>query len=223
MDHWETIMRPLAHNPRVIGVDLRNEPRGLWGTLHWDDWATVAERAAERLLAINPEWLVMVEGISSANDLSEVRARPIRLRAPFPADRVVYSAHVYSWSGWGSLYPYSRRTYDDFVLEMRRNWAYLLEENIAPVWVGELGVNYHPTAGDLNYWTHLVEFLRETDVSWGYWAMNPRKPSENKREFYGLVGDDWDRDSVRWDYRLEDMKHLGLRPDIRPQQGVFAA
>ncbi|KAL1984152.1 hypothetical protein VTN96DRAFT_9457 [Rasamsonia emersonii] len=216
IEHWETVMRPLAHNPRVIGVDLRNEPRGLWGTLHWDDWVAAAERAAERLLALNPAWLIIVEGISSANDLSGVRTRPVRLPPPFADDRVVYSAHVYSWSGWGSLYPYSRRTYEDFVASMRENWAYLLEEDMAPVWVGELGTPDEPTAGDRNYWTHLVEFLRVTDASWGYWALNPRKPADNEWESYGLVGDNWDRASVRWDYRLADLQRLGLRPRIAP-------
>lgn len=218
--HWETLMRRLAHNPGVVGVDLRNEPRGFWGTLHWDDWATVAETAAERLLTINRDWLVIVEGISSANDLSEVRTRPVRLGASYPTDRIVYSAHVYSWSGWGSLYPYSRRTYDDFVLDMRRNWAYLLEEDLAPVWVGEFGASDDPSAGDLNYWTHLVEFLRETDVSWGYWAINSRKPAGNELEHYGLVGDHWSRDAVRWDYRLESMRLLGLKPTLRPPMFV---
>jgi endoglucanase len=222
LEHWERVMRPLAHNPRVVGVDLRNEPRGLWGTLHWDDWAAVAETAAKRLLAIHPDWLVIVEGIASANDLTEVRARPVQLQAPFPADRIVYSAHVYAWSGWGSLNPYSRRSYDDFVLEMRRNWAYLLEEDLAPVWIGEFGTPENPSAGDLNYWTHLVEFLRETDVSWAYWAINPRKPAHNEQESYGLVGDNWDRDAVRWDHRLESMRLLGLRPNIRPPPGTFA-
>lgn len=216
IEHWETVMRPLAHNPRVIGVDLRNEPRGLWGTLHWDDWVAAAERAAERLLALNPDWLIIVEGISSANDLSGVRTRPVRLPPPFAADRVVYSAHVYSWSGWGSLYPYSRRTYEDFVASMRANWAYLLEEDLAPVWVGELGTPDQPTEGDCNYWTHLVEFLRVTDASWGYWALNPRKPANHEWESYGLVGDNWDHASVRWDYRLADLQRLGLRPRIAP-------
>jgi endoglucanase len=218
IENWETVMQPLANNSHVIGVDLRNEPRGLWGTLHWEDWAAAAERAAGRLLTLNPDWLIIVEGISSANDLSGVRRRPVRLPAPFPPDRVVYSAHVYSWSGWGSLSPYSRRTYDDFAESMRRNWAYLLEEDMAPVWVGELGTPDRPTEGDHNYWTNLVQFLREIDADWGYWALNPRKPSKDW-ESYGLVGDDWEQASVRWDYRLADMQRLGLDPSILPSEG----
>lgn len=205
--NWETIMQPLATNPLVIGADLRNEPRGLWGALDWDDWATAAERASERLLTINPNWLMIVEGISSANDLSGVRNRPVTLTRP---NRVVYSAHVYKWSGWGQLYPFSKRTYSDFAAAMEWNWAYLLTEDIAPVWVGEFGTPGQPSGGDRNYWSHLMRFLAAVDVSWGYWALNARKPT-GEVESYGLVGDGWDWQSVRWDARLEDLQGLGLK------------
>ena len=220
IENWETVMRPLVANPRVIGVDLRNEPRGFPGTLRWIDWVRAAERAAERLLSLNPDWLIVVEGISSANDLSGVRTRPVRLPPPH-INRVVYSAHVYSWSGWGSLNPYSRRNYADFVASMRMNWGFIMEDEIAPVWLGEFGTADQPNDGDRNYWDHLIAYLSNLDVSWAYWALNPRKPADEAWEGYGLVGDAWNEDSIRWDYRLEDLFQLGLlprlsRPGIEP-------
>ncbi|KAJ5980954.1 hypothetical protein N7481_008252 [Penicillium waksmanii] len=196
IENWETVMQPLVSNPLVLGADLRNEVRGLWGTMHWEDWAKAAERASERLLAWNPEWLMIVEGISSANDLAGVRRRPVQLSVP---DRVVYSAHVYQWSGWGQLYPYSRRTYEEFAAAMRENWGYLIEEDVAPVWVGEVGTPDEPTDGDMNYWTHLVEYLEEVGAGWGYWALNARKATGEK-ESYGLVDSRWDWPSVRWEH-----------------------
>lgn len=205
--NWETIMRPLAGNKLVIGADLRNEVRGLWGTMYWGWWAAAAESAAERLLAINPNWLMFVEGVESANDLTGVRRRPVQLSVP---DRVVYSAHVYCWSGWGSLQPFAYRSYDSFAATMQANWAYLVLEDIAPVWVGEVGTPNNPSQGDFNYWAHLMRYLKEVDTGWGYWAINPRKPEGNAPETYGLVEDDWQ--TVRWDYRLEDLKELGLHP-----------
>ncbi|KAF2098991.1 glycoside hydrolase [Rhizodiscina lignyota] len=207
IENWRKVMEPLAHNSLVIGADLRNEVRGPWGTMHWSRWATAAEKAAEALLDINPEWLMFIEGISSANDLEGVRKRPVTLSVP---ERVVYSAHVYCWSGWGALQPYARRTYQSFAKDMRKNWAYLLESDIAPVWVGEMGTADWPSKGDLNYWQHLVQFLDEVDSGWAYWALNPRKPAANDWESYGLVNDDWE--TVRWDFRLDDMVSLGLRP-----------
>lgn len=203
--NWETVMAPLVSNPLVMGADLRNEVRGLWGTMHWGEWANAAEKAAERLLAMNPEWLMFVEGISSANDLSGVRKRPVKLSVP---GRVVYSSHVYKWSGWGSLKPFSGRTYEDFAATMWRNWGYLLTEEIAPVWVGEFGTPDAPSEGDQNYWCHLMRYLRAVDASWGYWALNARKAT-GEWESYGLLGDDWDWSSVRRDYRLKDLQRLG--------------
>ncbi|KAJ5177255.1 uncharacterized protein N7482_003132 [Penicillium canariense] len=205
MRNWEMVMSPLVSNPLVMGADLRNEVRGLWGTMHWDEWADAAEKASERLLALNPDWLMFVEGISSANDLSGARARPVQLSLP---GRVVYSAHVYKWSGWGSLRPFSGRSYEGFAATMWKNWGYLLAEEIAPVWVGEVGTPDAPSKGDTNYWHHLVRFLREVDTSWGYWALNARKAT-GEWESYGLVGDGWDWASVRRDYRLADLQRLG--------------
>ena len=120
-------MAPLKENRFVIGIDLRNEPRGLWGTMWWDKWASAAERAAKRLLEFNEEWLVIVEGIGSANDLSGALGRPVEIGRE---GRVVYSAHVFAWSGWGQRKSYSRTTYEEFHQAMSRNWGYL---NLGPV------------------------------------------------------------------------------------------
>jgi hypothetical protein len=68
IENWKTIMKPFVDNPLVIGADLRNEPRGVWGTMTWKKWAEAAEQASEALLKMQPEWLMFVEGTSSAND-----------------------------------------------------------------------------------------------------------------------------------------------------------
>lgn len=202
-EHWRTIMRPFIDNPLVIGADLRNEPRGLWGTMTWNMWATAAEKASEALLAMQPNWLMFVEGISSANDCSGARTRPVKLSVP---DRVVYSSHVYSWSGWSTLVPYHKREYPSFALDMDRNWAFLLRGNIAPVWVGEFGAPHSGGDGDHHYWDNLMKILSETDADFGYWALNPRKPEGYDNETYGLLRDDWE--TVVDDYRFKDLQKL---------------
>lgn len=204
IENWVMIMSSFVDNPLVIGADLRNEPRGLWGTMPWGKWATAAERVGNRLLAINPHWLIFVEGVSSANDLSGARKRPVVLDI---LERVVYSAHVYSWSGWGSREgTYAKRPFLSFVQSMRENWAYLLEDNIAPVWVGEFGSPHEPSEGDFHYWQNLLKFLKLVDADFGYWAINPRKPHDDEKEGYSLVEDDWETPIL--DYRLRDMLEL---------------
>lgn len=210
IDNWKTVMRPLASNKLVIGVDLRNEVRAPWFTLLWSTWAASAERCSEELLDINPDWLMIVEGLSSANDLSGVRDRPIQLSIE---NKVVYSAHVYAWSGWGELNPYSKSKYKQFAQAMDRNWAYIIEDNIAPVWLGEFGTSDVPSVGDRNYWKHLMRFLRNLPepASFGYWALPPRKATGDY-ESYGIIEDDWS--TVRWDYRLADFQKLGLNSSL---------
>ena len=204
IEHWEEVMRRFVGNPLVVGADLRNEVRGVWGTMTWDRWATAAERAGNRLLKMNPDWLIIVGGTESQNDLTGVARRPVVLDLPH---RVVYSAHVYSWSGWGSLGGrYAQRTYASFVQSMRKNWAYLVEGDIAPVWVGEFGAPAAPGQGDANYWRNLLRYLKAIDADFGYWAINPRKPKDDEKESYSLVEDDWATPVL--DYRMKDMTEL---------------
>lgn len=204
IQHWEEVMGRFIDNPYVIGADLRNEVRGLWGTQTWEKWAAAAEKCGNRLLAMNPDWLIVVGGTESGNDLTGVSRRPVRLDVD---RRVVYSAHVYSWSGWGSREGrYSKREYPSFVQAMRNNWAYLVEQNLDPVWVGEFGAPHHPGMGDANYWQNLMRYLKAIDADFGYWAINPRKPKNNERESYSLVEDDWITPVL--DYRMRDMTDL---------------
>ena len=214
VENWVTVMRPLKRNPFVVGADLRNEVRSPLGRFLWASWANAAEKAAERLLDIQPDWLMFIEGVSSANDVSGARSRPIELSV---ANRVVYSAHVYGWSGWGALDPYANRAYDSFAADMKANWGYLLEEDIAPVWVGELGVTARPNEGDLHYWKNLMRYLEAVDADFGYWAINPRKPMENEKEWYGLVEDDWV--TPKWDYRIHDLSRLAR---MKTKTGLLA-
>ena len=53
-----------------------------------------------QVLAINPNWLIFVEGLSYATNLTAVRSCPIVLSIP---NRLVYSAHNYAWSYNGSV------------------------------------------------------------------------------------------------------------------------
>ncbi len=201
IQHLIKIMSPHVENPLVIGVDLRNEVRGISGRFLWDSWASAAEEAADRLHLLQPEWLMFVEGVSSANDLSGVRRRPIQLTT---YNKTVYSAHIYGWSGWGTLQPYWGRSYKSFSKAMYDNWAFLLDSS--PVWIGEFGAPEIPNTRDLHYWRNLVRFMEESDVDFGYWALNPRKPHNDEPEGYGLLEDDWK--TPRYDYRLYDMARL---------------
>lgn len=203
IENLVTVMRPHINDSNVVGVDLRNEVRGISGRFMWDGWASAAERAAERLHALQADWLIIVEGVSSANDLAGAKRRPVRLQHQ---KKLVYSAHIYGWSGWGSVVPYWCRTYKSFAEDMDRNWGYLRATGTAPVWIGEIGAPDRPARRDHHYWRNLMRYLRESDVDVAYWALNPRKPKNNEVESYGLLEDDWE--TPRYDYRLLDISTL---------------
>ena len=65
---WTMLAARYAGNPTVIGADLHNEPHGAacWGCGDVAlDWRLAAERAGNAILAVNPNWLIVVEGVES--------------------------------------------------------------------------------------------------------------------------------------------------------------
>lgn len=105
---WTMLAERYAGNPTVIGADIHNEPHGpaTWGTGGASDWRLAAERAGNAILAVNPDWLILVEGVQEGDsgsywwggNLSRAGDYPVRLNV---AGRLVYSPHDYP----ASVYP----------------------------------------------------------------------------------------------------------------------
>ena len=107
---WEMLAKRYAGNPTVIGADLHNEPHGkpwedddaaTWGDGNAaTDWRMAAEKAGNAIGAVNPDWLIFVEGIETYNgetywwggNLQGVEDHPVRLNV---ANKLVYSPHDY--------------------------------------------------------------------------------------------------------------------------------
>ena len=88
-------------NPMVVGMDLRNELRKAHGhSPTWGDgrekydWAMAAEKASNRVLSVNSELLIIVEGLEYAGTVEGARDRPLTLSHP---GQLVYSGHLYPW------------------------------------------------------------------------------------------------------------------------------
>ncbi|NJO50756.1 MAG: cellulase family glycosylhydrolase, partial [Leptolyngbyaceae cyanobacterium RM2_2_4] len=68
IDTWTLLARRYRNQRNVIGADLKNEPHGRasWGTGDRDtDWRLAAERAGNAILEVNPDWLIVVEGVQN--------------------------------------------------------------------------------------------------------------------------------------------------------------
>ena len=185
--------RRYAGNRTVIGIDLHNEPHGAasWGDGNAaTDWRLAAERAGAAIQAVNPELLVIVEGVENAGgkggwwggNLRGVRASPVRLPVP---DHVVYSPHEYPasvaaqpWFGVPSFPANMDGLWDE-------SWGYLVKEDIAPVWIGEFGTKLE-SASDRAWLQALLAYLGRASIGFAYWSLNP-----NSGDTGGILMDDW--------------------------------
>jgi endoglucanase len=90
---WVTLANRYQNNTAVIGADLHNEPHdpACWGCGNTTiDWRLAAERAGNAILAVQPNWLIIVEGTSIVNgssywwggNLLAAGQYPVRLNVP---------------------------------------------------------------------------------------------------------------------------------------------
>jgi endoglucanase len=224
---WQGIAERYKSNPLVAGMDIMNEPRRArvgwrvrtpaWGTGGTTDIAAMYAEAGNLIHEINPDPLIICEGLNYAADLSAVARHPVRLERP---GKVVYSLHDYSW-----FHPrgQSRAAYFG---QMTKAGGYLLGEQhggvdgLAPLWIGEFGngtrslANFGlapPSLGGgggggpdaVVWWNSLEAWLTEADVDWCWWALNPTQPKgtipvTNQHrsnwgdpEPWGLLAPDW--------------------------------
>lgn len=193
---WRRVAQRYRNMPAVVGADLFNEPHGpaRWGGGGPNDWRRAAMRAGEAVLAESPNWLIIVEGVAQAagthywdgGNLAGARQAPIRLSRP---DKLVYSTHVYPASVYEQPWLQGR----DFAKRLpdvwRRHWAFLFEQNAAPVLIGEFG-SHLQTARDKAWMRTLTAFLArpaaEGRIAWTYWSWNP-----NSGDTGGILKDDW--------------------------------
>jgi endoglucanase len=200
---WIANLKSLASryqgNPTVVGFDLHNEPRdpACWGCGDTArDWRLAAQRAGDAVLSVNPELLIMVEGVQSYNgaggwwggNLMGVAQHPVQLDVP---NRLVYSAHDYATSVAQQPW-FSDPSFPANMPEVwDRYWGYIFKQNIAPVWLGEFGTTLQP-AVDQKWLSALVTYLRSTSAygadsfHWTFWSWNP-----NSGDTGGILKDDW--------------------------------
>ncbi len=194
---WRSVAAEFRNIPQVIGVDLRNEPRGAaaWGGPAGTDWQAAAVAGGDAVQRVDRQLLIFVEGVNNAGNLSGVAGLPVDLTVP---DHVVYEAHDYGF--WQS----GATSYDAWVARVQPKWGYLAGRY--PLWIGEFGTCntsaacVSSTGPGLGLWFgYLTRFLAYHDVNWSYWAVNgtqsPGLPGQGRtygiRETYGVLNTAW--------------------------------
>lgn len=233
---WQMLASRYAGNATVIGAELHNEPfAATWGGGGQKDWAAAAERAGNAIHAVNPNWLIFVQGVRDhggeyywdGGNLMGVRDRPVELAIP---NRVVYTTHEYP----NSVYPqpwFQTPNYPNNLPEVfRKAWGYIFEDNIAPVFVGELGSRLQgDQPKDLMWFEKIRSYLAgdfdvdgvndlgsgDQGMSWGWWSWNP-----NSSDTGGILKDDWT--SIHYDkvYKLSPIMGESLEMVVSHYSGT---
>ena len=205
------------NNDTIIAIDLKNEPHGkpnesnkaIWNnSTDINNWKHTAEVAAAKVLAKNPNLLIMVEGteIYSKNNgsyastnsadyyfnwwggnLRGVKDYPVNLGKY--QDKLVYSPHDYGPTVYEQPWFKSGYNYESLIRDCwLDNWLYIHKNNIAPLLIGEWGG--YMREPNLTWMTCLRRLIKENRLNHTFWCFNA-----NSGDTGGLVLDDF----VTWD------------------------
>ena len=193
IDDWVMLARHYRGNRAVIGADLANEPHGgaSWGDGNpLTDWRLAAESAGNSILAANPHWLILVQGIQYysgdqywwGGQLLGASLNPVRLLRP---NKLVYSPHDYgpsvSWQAWfgAADFPQNLPTVWD------RHWGNLTQQG-TPLLMGEFSGRSLGEDREGMWQRTLLSYLKDRGIGIVYWAWNPDSADTN-----GMLGTDW--------------------------------
>ncbi len=230
------------NNDTIIAFDLKNEPHGKPyegdGAAIWNDskdannWKCVAETAAAKILAKNPNVLILVEGteiypmdLKSNSDYHSTNDKEyyfnwwggnLRGVKDYPIDlgkyqnKLVYSPHDYGPTVYKQPWFEGNYTFDSLMNDCwYDNWFYIHEDNTAPLLIGEWGGFMREP--NLKWMTYMRQLIKENHLNHTFWCFNA-----NSGDTGGLVLDDfttWDEekyDFVKEVLWQENGKFVGL-------------
>lgn len=225
-DYYDSLIflaQRFSDDDTVIAYDLKNEPHGkpgeagaIWNnSTAANNWKYVAETAGNLVLDINPQALIMIEGIeiypkdtkvygdfSSTNaadyyfgwwggNLRGVRQYPIDFGSESRNAQIVYSPHDYGPAVYAQPWFKDGFTYESLQKDYwNDNWLYISKENISPLLIGEWGG--YMKEPNLTWMTDLRKLILENHLNHTFWCFNA-----NSGDTGGLVKDDfttWDEE-----------------------------
>jgi len=210
INDWKGMAKRYMQQNAVVGVDLRNElrpscdfPDGcrtpVWGGGNSNiDWHKAAQLCGNAIHSVNPNLLIIVEGLAYSSDQTGVYTLPLVLSVP---NKVVYEAHDYSW------FHAPVKTFGELHQELGNKWGFIITQGknfTAPVWVGEFGACHSnlncikDNPGTAGYWFEaFVNYLTIADIDWSWWALDGTQSSGAGRtwgdeEGFGILNMKWD-------------------------------
>ena len=227
IEAWVWLVDHYKNDDTLIAADLKNEPHGKrayaaeepTNIAKWDDstdennWRYAAEKCAKAILDVNPNILIMVEGVEQTpkagytykdpdkwqsedvynggwwgGNLRGVKDYPINLGKY--QNQLVYSPHDYGPAVYAQKWfdkDFTEQTLlDDYWYD---SWAYIKDQNIAPLLMGEWGGFLD--GGDNEKWLNLLaDYMVKNKISHTFWCLNPNSGDTGGLWDYGFSG--WD-------------------------------
>lgn len=253
IDTWVWMAERYKNDDTLIAFDLKNEPHGKRGysaaeptnIAKWDDstaennWKYAAERCGKAILDVNPNLLIMIEGIEqypktekgatfATPDIWQASAEVspwypawwggnLRGVKDYPVDfgndaynhQIVYSPHDYGPAVYAQTWfnkDFTTQTLlDDYWYD---TWAYINDQNIAPLLMGEWG-GFMDGAENQKWMELLRDYMKENMIHHTFWCINP-----NSGDTGGLLGYDF----ATWDEEKYGLLEEALWQD---ENGVY--
>ncbi len=226
----------------ILAFDLKNEPHGTttsavmakWdNTTDLNNWKHAAETCAKRVLDVNPNLLIMVEGVETypkegydytaedewgkpsnyytnwwGGNLRGVKDNPLDLGKH--QDQLVYSPHDYGPLVYQQSWFYTGFTRESVYNDCwKDNWAFIYEDGIAPLLIGEWGG--FMDGGPNEKWMEAIrDYIVDNRIHHTFWCYNA-----NSGDTGGLVSHDF----ITWD----EKKYELLKPALWQHDGKFVS
>ena len=209
---WVSLAERYKNNPTVVAFDLNNEPHGdaTWGTGNQaSDWKLAAERCAEAIHAVNPDVLIIVEGVEVVNgtyywwggNLRGVLDAPVEISA---ANKLVYSAHDYGPEIYEQAWFSDPNYPDNLSLIWDDYFGFIMNNGLGHLYLGEFGIKeVNGADGRAMQWFESLLAYMGDSYSWAFWSLNP-----NSGDTGGILMDDWES--------VEEWKVDALQPFMAP-------
>ena len=205
IDSLVWLAKKYSNDDTLLAYDLKNEPhgKGQEGTAaaKWDgskdenNWCYAATRCANAILEVNPNALILVEGVEQSlkNDsytwgqpdsktdppyigawwggnLRGVKEYPVTPDSG--TSQIVYSPHDYGPSVYDQTWfakDFTTQTLlDDYWYD---TWAYINDQEIAPLLIGEWGG--HMDDGKNQKWMELLrDYMIQNHINHTFWCLN---------------------------------------------------
>ncbi len=206
---WQDTLVWLAdrykNDDTIIAYDLKNEPHGKGqegaAGAKWDDstdlnnWAYASTQCALAIMEVNPNALILIEGIEQYPREGKVWGQPDSLTDPpyypgwwggnfrgareYPINleqyqsQLVYSPHDYGPGVYNQTWfnkDFTTQTLlDDYWYD---TWAYLNAEDIAPLLMGEWG-GFMDGAENEKWLNLLRDYMIDNHINHTFWCINP--------------------------------------------------